>query len=125
MKKYLPYLILPYIVYWTSEFYILGTWLSLWSYDELSAKGYFVSGLICFNPVTLFLTSVVFGYRRGFSVIFPILISVGFFIYNLYVNIFYFVAFTLFYEIAYAIISIFGILLGMGLKKLLKTVQNA
>ena len=124
MKKYIPYIIIPYVVYWTSELYQLGIYLGLWPYDEMSAKAYFVSTLIFFNPISLFLFSSLFGYRRGFSLVLPLLLSLGFFVYNSYVNLFYPVGFTLFYELTYAIISLLGILLGMGLKKLRKTMKN-
>lgn len=119
-KHYLPYLIFPVLTYWSSSIYGLVMTAGLLPYDEMALKSMMVSNLVVFSPASVVLVSLIYGLRRGFSLVLPVLLAL---LYLPYVAFIYLTTNSVgieVYVLIYGILSLLAVSLGAGLRLLWK-----
>ncbi len=124
MKKYVWYVLIPFLVYWIEAIYYHLSHLGIFSFDEMFHKGLMVNGLFLYNPAIIALSSLVFGIRHGFSWKWPVLIGLSWLPYVFYIPLFYNAEGAEVYLLPYTLISLIFIGLGSLLKKGLVHLQK-
>ncbi|MDQ0221879.1 hypothetical protein [Streptococcus moroccensis] len=124
MKKYVWYVLVPFLVYWLEAIYYHLAHLGMFHFDEMLHKGLGVNGLLLYNPVIIALSSFVFGIKYGFSWKLPVFIGLSWLPYVVYIPLFYNAAGTEVYLIPYILISLIFVVLGSLVKKGLAHLQR-
>ncbi|MGT2666561.1 hypothetical protein ACVRYP_04500 [Streptococcus rifensis] len=124
MKKYLPFVLIPFLIYWTEAIYYHLAHLGMLRFDEMLHKALVVNGLIIYNPVIIALSSLIFGVKYGFSWKLPVLIGLSWLPYIFYIPLFYNAAGIEVYLFPYTLISLVFLGLGSLVKKGLAHLQK-
>lgn len=120
VRSLFKYLIFPVLTYWSSSVYGLVMTAGLLPYDELALKSMMVSNLVVFSPGSVVLASLIYGLKRGFSLILPVLLAL---LYLPYVSFIYLTTNSAgieVYALIYGILSLLVVSLGAGFRWLWK-----